>query len=50
MLAGALPFLIAMLQSPQQSAQTAVLEALGGLTMTQLQTCDAMISAGTFIQ
>ncbi len=44
MVAGALPVLVTMLQSPQQSVQEAALGAIGAMT------CDAVMSAGRIMQ
>ncbi len=50
MIAGVLPFLIAMLQSPHQSAQTAALGAIKALAWGDSQICDAGMSAGRIMQ
>ncbi len=50
MVAGVLPFLIAMLQSPQQSVQEAALGAVQALTLGDNQTRDAVMSAGRIMQ
>jgi len=49
-IAGALPCLIAMLSSSQQTVQRAALEALAKLAWGNRQTCDAVMSAGRSMQ